>query len=286
MYKIKLIADSSCDIPKELEERYGIDIIRFPITIGDKNMFDREMENMEFYDLIMNSPDLPTHAQITVFQFEEIFKRYASEGYTDIIFVSIASRGSATNSNAQLAAQNLAENPEIKDKCRIYVVDSGAYSGAIGYPVIQAAIKAEKGASGAELEAYLKEIYACTDILFGVFSLEFVKKSGRVSAAAAFAGELLGLRPIINLNQGISTVPAKVRGDKNVVPKIVDMVAENIIPHSPYVTLSGYDREVQKEMERQLTAKLGYPPEADFMIGGVISINAGPKMIGVGYRKK
>ena len=286
MSKIKLISDSACDIPKELEEKYDIRIIPFPICVGDKSMFDREMDNMDFYELIANSPDLPTHSQINVFQFEEIFKDYAQQGYTDVIYIAIAQRGSATYSNAVLAAENLKDDPLFKDKCNLYIVDSGGYSGATGYPIIQAAIKAEKGATGEELVSYLNEIYACSEMIFGVYTLEFVKKSGRVKAAAAFAGELLGLRPIITLNQGISEVPAKVRGDKNVIPKIVDIVAANIIPQSPYVTLSSMDREQPKELAKLLTERLGYPPEMDFMIGGVISANTGPKMIGVGYRKK
>lgn len=287
MYKIKLMADSACDISKENEEKYGIKILCFPITVGDKNFHDRDMNIKEYYDLIMNSTELPKHSQITPMVYKECFEQYYSEGYTDVFYAAIASKGSNTINSAKTAKVSFfEEHPDAEGKFRIRILDSGNYTGTIGYPVIQAAIKAEKGISPDEIEDYLTDWYSAAEVHFGCYSLEFVKKSGRVSSAAGFVGEVLGLRPIICIKQGVSQVEAKVRGDKAVVPKLADVICDRIIPGSPYIIMEGYDVNYTDDLEKELTKRLGYPPEMRFDIGGVIAANCGPRTVAAAFKAK
>ena len=74
MSKIKLMTDSASDIPKEFEEKFDIRILRFPITLGEKSFYDRDYDNLKYYKMIKESKDFPTHAQITAFEFEELYK--------------------------------------------------------------------------------------------------------------------------------------------------------------------------------------------------------------------
>lgn len=285
MQKIKFIVDSASDIPQEYLEKYDIDMMCFPITVGNRSFNDRDISNHEYYDLIMDAEDLPHHSQLTQFAYADNFKKYYIEGYTDIFYVSIASKGSNTYNSSIMGRDMFFEaDPDAKGKVNIRIVDSGNYSGAYGFPVVRAAMKAESGASADEIEGMLNEWYSDTEVHFGVFSLEFVKKSGRVSTAAAFVGEMLGLRPLIMIKHGVSSTLAKVRGDKAVVPKLASIVTDRIVPQSPYVVIQGYDREYADQLEKELTAKLGYPPEMRFEIGGVIAANSGPKMVGVSFR--
>lgn len=287
MSKIKLMTDSASDIPKELEEKYDIRILRFPITLGEKSFYDRDYEHMEYYNMLIESKDFPTHAQITSFEFEELYKEYYDQGYDELIYVAIASLGSATYSNAVMAVDMFFENnPEAKDKYKIHVIDSGNYTGVYGYPLLMAAEKIENGASSEEAIAYMQDWLSCAEVHFGCYTLEFVKRSGRVSTAAAFVGELMGLRPVIKIKHGISTTDAKVRGDKAIIPKVVEITADRIIPKTPYCLVYGYYDDVEKELAKELTKKLGYPPEMSFRIGGVIAANAGPKLVGAFFKAK
>ena len=99
MRKIKIVTDSACDIPKELEERYGIRILPFAIIVGDQSYTERkDFTNGEFYQILATSPKLPSTAQYTAMQFLEAYEEIWQEGYTDLIYTSINSKGSSTYS--------------------------------------------------------------------------------------------------------------------------------------------------------------------------------------------
>lgn len=124
MGKIRLITDSASDINEVDEKKYDIYIIPFPVTIGDKSYISRvDFDNEGFYELIKEYPnEIPKTAQITTFQFDELFKEQMDAGYTDLIFVSINKDGSATNSNAVMAMEQFFdEHPEYKGKGSIHV---------------------------------------------------------------------------------------------------------------------------------------------------------------------
>ena len=135
--KVKLITDSASDITPEDEERYGIDIMPFDITLGNESLKERvDFTAAEFLEMIDKSEYLPKTSQITVMRFEEKIEKYYNEGYDAIIFTIINSTGSKTYENAVLAKQNmLAEHPEMA-KMRIEILDSHCYSLGYGYPII------------------------------------------------------------------------------------------------------------------------------------------------------
>lgn len=286
MSKIKIITDSASDIPKEYEEKYNIDIRCFPITVGDKDFHDRDYPAEEYYDLIDASEELPVHSQLTVFEFEELFSKYAAEGYTDIFYISINSHGSATYQNACLAKAHFENDcPEYSGKVKIRVMDSTDYSACYGYPVIEAAKMAAEGKSADDIQSYLQDWFDSCEVLLACYTLKYVKKSGRVSAAAAFAGELMGLKPVILLKNEISKVLAKARGEQNVVGKLSDITCERILKGSPYVVIAGRNPEFAKQASKELTKRLGYPPvDIQFRVGGAIAANSGPDIVATCFK--
>lgn len=286
MSKIRIITDSACDMPKEAEVKYNIDILCFPITVGDRDLHDRDIPNEEYYDLIDSCPDMPVHSQLTVFQFEELYAKYDSEGYTDIFYIAINAHGSATYSNACVAADNYrAEHPDSSMNIRLF--DSTSYSGAYGMPVIEASKMAEAGTDPDEIEAYLREWFEQVEVYLACYTLRYVKKSGRIKAAAAFAGELLGLKPVILLKGDETKVVSKPRGDQNVVPKLADIVCDRIEKGSPYCMIGGRDMKRTEEAAQVLTKRLGYAPyDVVFRVGGAVSSNAGPDMVAVAFKAK
>lgn len=288
MAKIKLLTDSASDITKEQEEALGIQVVPFKVAMGDKSYISRvDFDNEKFYHMMDEFDGLPVTSQITAFEYGEIFEGIYDDGYTDIINVTINSEGSATYGNAVMAANNFFEkHPEAKGKFEIYNIDAESYSGAYGYPLVQAAIKIQKGCTAKEAVDYITDWVKNCVIFFAPYTLKYAKKSGRIPSAAAFVGEVMGLRPIMRIHDHKIVTESKVRGDKAIVPKIVDLCANEIIPQTPYCIVYGNDDSVRDELAKALTKKLGYPPVDFYQIGAAIAINAGPKVTGVIFKAK
>jgi DegV family protein with EDD domain len=284
------MTDSGSDIPREYEKKHNIRILCFPISVGEKSFYDRDMSDDEYYKLIqdsLKSADFPTTAQVIKYTFSEVFNEYYEQGYTDLIYTAIAKDGSGTYFNAVSAREDFYnENPEAYGKYNIRIIDSMNYTGVYGWPVIQAAIRAEQGESPDKIVTYIEDWCKHAEVNFGCFTLDFVKRSGRVSTAAAFVGEMLGLRPVIRIRHAVSTTTAKVRGDKAVIPKVVDITYDRIIPQTPYVIIAGSDKNAEAEMYREITKKLGYPPEMTFYVGAAVAANVGSCVIGTIFKAK
>ncbi len=288
MLSTKLITDSGSDILPHVLEEYGIDVFKFPVIIAGKEYESGvDFTNQEFYEILMKEPKIPTHSQITMLQFTEKFEEVWQAGYENLIYVSINKNGSATYSNAVRAREEFYENhPELKGSFGIYVVDSKTYTIAYGYAVTEAAKKLRRGAGVSEVVAYLEDWFDSCEIYFAPYTLEFVKKSGRVSCAAAFVGELLGLRPIISFIDGEVTIQNKVRGDKAIIPALLKYAKERMIPKTPYLIVKGSLEEESQKLSKEAEKLFGYPPEGVYEAGPVIAINAGPKLAAIVIKGK
>ena len=286
--RIKILTDSACDVTREQEIDLDIKIMSFPVTVGDVGYRERvDFTNEQFYEMMDHSDTIPTTAQVTSFEFLEAYKEIYSEGYTHVIHVTISSTGSNTHNAALMARDSFfEENPNARGKLTIAVLDSLNYTGVYGYPVTQAAQKAQKGVPAEEIIAYLEDWFASGLVLFVPYTLEYVKKSGRVSTAAAFVGEVLGLRPLIKIADGVSSTLDKIRGDKNILPKLMEAALAEMVPHTPYVIIKGSMDDQPNELAALMTKKLGYPP-ADFcQIGAAVACNAGHKVAGLVIKGK
>ena len=286
MAKIKFITDSASDISPEYEKKYDILILNFKVAMGDKSYTSRvDFDNRKFYKMLDAYDGVPVTSQITALEFLETFKKLYEEGYTDIIVTTINSKGSATYDNSVMAVSMLYDEvPESQGRINIYNIDGVGYTGAYGYPVIQGAKKARKGMAAKDIVAYMKDWIDNCIIFFAPYTLKYAKKSGRIPSAAAFVGEVMGLKPVMRIQNNKIVTETKVRGEKSVIPKILDLTLEHMIPKTPYCIVYGNDEAVMEEMAQVMIKKVGYPPEKYFQIGAAIAINAGPRVVGVIFK--
>lgn len=281
MAKVKIITDSGCDISKEDEARYNIDIMNFDITLGDQSIVERVTYTpSEFLNLIANSEDLPKTSQITVTRFEEKFKECVKEGYEDVIVVLINSTGSQTYANAVQAANMLKEEGETGNT-NFHIIDSHCYSLGYGYAVVEAARKLEAGQSCKMVLAFMEDWFNCCEIYIIGFNLRHMKKSGRISAAAAFLGEMLSLKPVISLIDGESKVIKKCRGEKAAVTAAIEYISDRMIPETPWHMLTTTNPEMDELFRKGMDKKVGYDLTMSEICGGVVACNAGTNFIGV-----
>lgn len=289
MSKIKFITDSAADIPQELAAAHpDLQVLPFTIYMNGREYRDCvDFTQQEFYRELVAAPVIPTHSQINPSTIEDCYRDAWQAGYTDLIYTSINAKGSATCQNAIMAVDTFFEDyPEAKGAMEIQVIDSTIYTYVYGYAVLEAVKLAENGGTAQQCADLIRDWCAHARVLFAPYDLKFAKKSGRVSAAAAFLGEALGLKPIMTFEDGASKVLSKVRGERNIIPTILQMAAAEIDPAYPYVCIYGSLDAENEKLTAGATETLGYPPLQSFYIGGVIAINAGPNLVGVFYRKR
>ena len=287
MVPIKFVTDSAADIPRALREELDIQVLPFPIAMGAKELQDGyDFTPEEFYPMLLSASQIPTHAQLTPFVFSQCFHEAFQDGFRCLIYTAINSKGSATYQNAVQARDEFYEDfPEARGTFHIHILDSHTYTMGYGWAVVQGAKMARAGADEGEVLAYLQDWIDHARVIFAPLDLRFAKKSGRVSAAAAFMGDALGLKPIMTFEGGDSKVVSKVRGEKNVVPALLELCRKTRKPGTPYLVIEGNNREQAARLEAESAKELGGPAEMTYPIGGVISINAGPNLIGLVYQE-
>lgn len=284
MSKIAILTDSCCDIPADLAEKYGIDIMSFHMMLDGVDYTERvSCTNEEFYDLMRKAKGVPSTAAITPIQFCEKYCEYVDAGYTDVIHVTINRTGSSTYDNAVMA-QGMLREERPEHKMKIHLLDSHTYSMVYGWYVCEMARKLKNGAELRLVIDEFKQKMNCMEIILGPYGLKQMKKSGRISAAAAFAGELLGLRPIITLIDGQTKVENKVRGDEKVVPAMVSLCKKRAegVEDFEYM-LGSTDVSQINDLVRACRREFGRDPLLVFRLGGVVSANTGPDTVAMVY---
>ena len=281
MKQYRIITDSGCDISVEDEERYGIDIMSFDIILGGESIRERiDITGREFLEKIASCDDIPKTSQITEFRFEEKFEECVKAGVKDVITVLINGDGSHTYANAVSAAENLKNDGRAGDT-RFHVIDSHTYSTGYGYPIVEAAKKLEAGQSVDRVVAYLDDWFSCCELYLLLFNLRHAKKSGRIKAASAVVGELMNIKPIVQMIDGDTKVVAKPRGEKKAVAELVEYLAARAIPKTPFVMGRSLATELEDEFIEKYKAKTGAQLGMIESVGSVVAANAGTSFIGV-----
>ena len=288
MRKIQIMTDSASDISYADEQKYSISVIPFPITLGDKSYTSRvDFDNEQFFTLMAQHDEIPKTAQITPFQFQEIYLREARAGVTDLILVLINSKGSSTYDNSLQAIDLFFEEyPQYREVLHIHSFDGMGYNALYGSPVVHAAQMCDDGASVEEILQYLTEILPRRQIYFGIYDLKYAAKSGRIPTAAAFLGSALNLKPVMKIFDHSITTAAKCRGERKLVEKVAEMSIADMEPGTPYELVYGNDTSCLEELRHLMVQKLGYEPAAVYQIGAAVAANSGPRVVGAAFTRK
>ncbi len=274
-----LHTDSGCDIRAEQLKEWGVSFtpLSFRFDGEDKNYTEADLPIKEFYDKMRDGAVAKTSA-VNVAEFKEAFLPFLNEG-KDILYLAFSSGLSTTCNSAMIAAGELSEQfPERK----IIVIDTLAASAGQGLIVKLVRDKMVSGASIEETAAYAKEIAPKLAHWFTVDDLVYLKRGGRVSAAAAFVGGVLNIKPVLHVDdEGHLISMAKVRGRKPALLALVKKfgeLAEN--PADSTVFISQADSmEDAKFVADAIEKQYGSKTEIITDIGAVIGAHAGPGTI-------
>lgn len=286
---IKFITDSASDISHKDEKELDIEIMPIPITIGDKGFYERrDFTPSEFYNILTNTKEIPVTSHINMLEFGNKYKEIYKSGYDEIIHVTISSTGSTMFEAAKMAREMFyKENEELRSQIKIHIIDSKTYSYGYGLAVVQGAKMAREGKTINEILDYMIDYFNRVETYFSVFSLDYAKKSGRISVAATFVGEMLGLRPIISIIDGNMKIIDKVRGDKNIPDKLVQIMVKKMDQsNSNYGIITGSLESAGESLELICKKYKDKNLVDKVKAGASISINSGPEVLGITFLGK
>ena len=220
---VKLVTDSTCNLPAHLMALYDIRVAPVTIRFGmDVYKADVEINTAEFYQKIAAGGVLPQTSQPSAGEFAQLYNTLADEGADEIISVHVAARLSGTWQSAMLAAS------QVRERVQVYVVDSMAGSAPIGWMLADAAKLIEQGRPAAEIAAWLETQRMQATIFFAVDNLKFAQMSGRIGKLAGVLGAMLNIKPVIGLEGGQINVLSKVRSNKAAMQQIVTLSKERV----------------------------------------------------------
>ncbi len=203
---VSIIADSATDVSQETAEKWGISIIPLKIRFGEEEFLDGvTLSNKNFYEKLVETDELPKTSQISPSDYTEYFEKELNKG-NDIVCLTISSGVSGCIQSANLAASELKGN--------IYVVDSKQFCISY-YILVEYAVRLrDEGKSAREIAKEIERLRGKSTVLSVFDTLEYLKAGGRLSPTAAFVGEILSIKPVITITDGIVDVIGKARGSK------------------------------------------------------------------------
>lgn len=218
---VRLVTDSSCDLPAEIADELDITIVPLTIRFGDDEFVDREeLSNAEFWTRCVNSDTLPETAAPAPGLFEQAYRRCAADGATGIVVISLSAALSATMQSAQLAARAVADD----DRLDVRVIDSRTLTLGLGTIVLACAKAARGGATIDEVEALAHDLVDRTRVFGALDTLENLKKGGRIGNAKALLATALSIKPIIEVAGGVVEQAGKQRTRSKALAHLVEKV--------------------------------------------------------------
>lgn len=201
--RVRIIVDSTADLAPELKNR--VDVVPLTVHFDSEEYIDGvTITHEDFYNKLVESDVLPSTSQATPASFDKVFREVEAAGDSAVV-ITVASQLSGTCQSARIAAE---------DYDNIYVVDSGSVTLGAGILAEYALRCADEDMDAARIADLLETKKEDICLIAMLDTLEYLKKGGRISAAVAFAGGLLNIKPVINVKDGVINMLGKARGSK------------------------------------------------------------------------
>ena len=280
---VRIVTDSASDISQETAARWGIRVIPLKVRFGDDEYLDGvTLKTEEFYEKLVETDEIPKTSQIPPYEYEQVFAE-AREAGDDLIYFCLSSGVSGSYQCACLAAADFEGS--------IYVVDTQQFC-ISQYIIVERAVQLRNaGLGAAEIVSRMEEEKKDAHVLAIFDTLEYLKLGGRLSAAAALAGNLLSIKPVITIENGEVRVLGKARGSRNGNNLILQSVEKlGGIDFSRPICL-GYTGFSDKMLQKYIAdSQHLYAGHADMLkvakVGATIGTYAGPGAIAMAFFAK
>jgi DegV family protein with EDD domain len=272
---IKIVVDSTADIPAALREQYGIAVVPVLAQFGSQTFRDDvDISRDEFYTRLIASPEPPKTAAPSVGMFEETFRRLTADG-SELISISVAGALSGTYNAARQAAQ-------LVEGARITCVDSRTATMAFGFLALRAAKALRDGASADAAVALIEELRSRTVLYVALDTLRYLEKGGRIGRMRALLGTMLSVKPILEVRDAEIVPVEQVRTSRRVPPRLVEL-GQSRGAFSDLAVLYTTTRDSAEQMA-DLCAAAGLMPREQIAVvqaSGVLGVHTGPGALGL-----
>lgn len=273
MGTVRILADSACDIPDAELKRLAIGLVSLTIRFGDEEFVDRvTMDSAAFWRRCQSSPSLPETAAPSPGAFVAAFDQCCDEGATGIIVVTISGALSATYQSALVGAASYTRVP-------VHVVDSRAVSMAQGFIAMELAERALDGASLADLVALSDLLVPRVGVVAMLATLDHLIKGGRIGGAKALLGQVLAVKPLLRLENGVVAEAGRQRTTAKALRALID----EVVKHQPLARLCiVHANSPELAAVQSLVAGIAVEhPVLIADIGSTVGTHGGPGLIGL-----
>ena len=282
MSNIQIICDTMNDVPKEIVEKYNIEIL--PATIvfdGIEYKAGVDIQGDEFYKMLRSSNSMPTTSQVTYATFKDTFEKYLNEG-KKILYLSGSSAASGTYQSAMIAKNDIESDD-------IHIFDTYSLCIGGGMLITEAAIMAQESNDIDYIINKLNEYKEKVEVYFSVDSLDYLHKGGRISGTKATIGTILNIKPILKIEDGVVKPKTQVRGSKKIIPTLIEQlklqVGDDFSDKEVYVGYGDDIEECNKFVEK-VKNELSPKSVKIFQIGACVACHSGPDVFGLACLNK
>lgn len=265
---IRIVTDSTADLPADIVERHSIAVVPLDVLFGDEALRDGiDITPTRFFERLASEPQLPTTSQPSPVAFREAYERLAGEGASAILSIHVGGKLSGTLESARQGARGL--------DVPVSFVDSGMTSLALGLGVVRAAELAEGGSTIDEMLESTEAQFERTHTFMILDTLEYLRRGGRLGRASEVVGTLLKVKPILAFVDGEVVALARVRTRSRAIDEALRRAAalrpieQLMVVHA----VSSADMELVADRLRALA------PDAPMLtgeLGAVVGVHAGP----------
>ena len=272
---LRIVTDSTCDLPREAIQALGITVVPLSILFGDEELLDGvDIQAEQFFRRLERDPTMPTTAQPSPALFTRAYQRLVEEGATEILSIHLSAKLSGTLESARQGAQGV-------EGARIDFLDSATVSLGLGIGVMEAAKAARAGASLDEAKALTADIFRRTHIFVTLDTLEYLRRGGRMSRGQELLGTLLKVKPVLSVENGevipVGRVRTRQRAVEDIISRCADLrpVEHLFVIHSTTPDEANYVRDRIAALDTGAAITVG-------RITPVIGVHGGPGVLGVG----
>ena len=271
---IRIVTDSSCDLPSNLINRHGITVLPCYVIVDDETFKDGvEIQADDFYSRLQMGGRTPTTSQPTPSDFQDAYSELIGRG-DQVISIHVSSKLSGTLNSAEQARNSLGFSNELE------IIDSKLASIPMGLAVLDAAIMAAQGRDVHEVASKVRQRLDSHHGLFALDTLEYLQKGGRIGKARAFMGSVLNVKPILRLQDGEAYPVERPRSRDRALKRLVELT-QQLAPARRLAVIHSTDKNRMAELKESLTEILPPNQIIESRFGATLGTYIGPDAIGI-----
>ena len=270
---VRIVTDSTADIPPELAAQHDITVVPCTILFGEEELLDGvDITSERFFRRLVRERELPTTSQPSPGAFREVYERLAGEGATEIVSIHLSAKLSGTVESARQAARDV-------EGVSVTCIDSRQTSLGLGLGVLEACAAAERGERASRIRELVEDHFARTHTFILFDTLEYLRRGGRIGRGMEVVGSLLRVKPLAKIEDGEVTAFGRVRTR----PKAIEALLERAAELRPFTAAAAMHATTPEDLDYIVDRLHGLEPEASILSGRitpVVGVHTGPGLLG------